>query len=399
MGRTSPQSSRVRGVFRARDVVPHLSSQIEGDVFDIALHSGRGHRSSCDHDVRRLDSCGFSQQAGRESVPLPLLVGRSPSEVVQVSQPPSRYGISARAVLCSGGSPQPSGSDYRGSVLSPPADGDRSAAWLGSLSLDLFATRLPAVLPLFCSLVPNPQVVFLDALRIPWGNLGIYAFPPFLSSDGWWLMSERPQSLYDSGRPPLAGEGVVRRPSPSLPHGFPSSLMSWQGFLGHSSSGALSRLFTQSLPCRTWFGRPLVKCFMFLRHFSKTVEPEELRPPPWVVTLVLRGLTRDLYVPFWSSDECFLAQSLLFLLALASTKLTGVLHVLFVLSLSLQGLAWVVFPLRPGFRGEGAGSPLLLGSRASLYRPYQMQAQSHWETVRSSGTVRFSLAITTPHRL
>ena len=32
MGRTSPRSSRVRGVFGARDVVPHLSSQIEGDI-------------------------------------------------------------------------------------------------------------------------------------------------------------------------------------------------------------------------------------------------------------------------------------------------------------------------------------------------------------------------------
>ena len=29
----------------------------------------------------------------------------------------------------------------------------------------------------------------------------------------------------------------------------------------------------------------------------------------------------------------------------------------------------------------------------------QMRAQSHWETVRSSGAARFSLAVTTPHRL
>ena len=65
----------------------------------------------------------------------------------------------------------------------------------------------------------------------------------------------------------------------------------------------------------------------------------------------------------------FLAQSLLFLLALASPRLTGVLHVLFVSSLSLQSLAWVVLPLCPGFRGEGAGSLLLLGLKASLFQP------------------------------
>ena len=145
--------------------------------------------------------------------------------------------------------------------------------------------------------------------------------------------------------------------------------------------------------------RPLVKFSMFLRNFSKAVEPEELRPPPWVVTLVLRGLTRNQYILFWSSDKRFPTQSPLFLLALASATLTSILHVLFVSSLSLQGLAWGVLPLRPGFRGEGAGSPLLLGLRASLYRPYQTQVQSHWETVRSSGTVRFYLAITTPHHL
>ena len=66
---------------------------------------------------------------------------------------------------------------------------------------------------------------------------------------------------------------------------------------------------------------------------------------------------------------------------------------------SFQGLAWGVLPIRPGFCGEGAGSPLLLGLRASLYRPYQTRTQSHWEIVRSSGMVRFYLGITTPHRL
>ena len=49
----------------------------------------------------------------------------------------------------------------------------------GSLSLNLLATRLDAKLPLYCSLVLDPQAVFEDAFPHPWGTLDIYAFPPF----------------------------------------------------------------------------------------------------------------------------------------------------------------------------------------------------------------------------
>ena len=51
-------------------------------------------------------------------------------------------------------------------------------AW-GNLSIDLFATCLNAKLPLYCSLVPDPQAVFEDAFRHPWDDLDLYAFPPF----------------------------------------------------------------------------------------------------------------------------------------------------------------------------------------------------------------------------
>ena len=50
---------------------------------------------------------------------------------------------------------------------------------LGNLSIDLFATCLNAKLPLYCSLVSDPQAVFQDAFRHPWDNLDLYAFPPF----------------------------------------------------------------------------------------------------------------------------------------------------------------------------------------------------------------------------
>ena len=49
----------------------------------------------------------------------------------------------------------------------------------GSPSINLFVASLNAKLPLYCSLVPDPQAVFEDAFRHPWDNLDLYEFPPF----------------------------------------------------------------------------------------------------------------------------------------------------------------------------------------------------------------------------
>ena len=49
----------------------------------------------------------------------------------------------------------------------------------GNPSIDLFATCLNAKLPMYCSLIPDPQAVFQDAFRHPWDDLDLYAFPPF----------------------------------------------------------------------------------------------------------------------------------------------------------------------------------------------------------------------------
>ena len=47
--------------------------------------------------------------------------------------------------------------------------------------------------------------------------------------------------------------------------------------------------------------------FLFLRNFSKAVEPEKLRPPPWDVTRP-SGLVARSVRSFWSLYEHFLAQ-------------------------------------------------------------------------------------------
>ena len=62
--------------------------------------------------------------------------------------------------------------------LHPRVAWDLLRRW-GSLSIDLFTTSLNAKLPLYCSLVPDPQTVFEDAFCHPWASLDLYAFPPF----------------------------------------------------------------------------------------------------------------------------------------------------------------------------------------------------------------------------
>ena len=123
VGRTPPRSCCVRGVVGA-EVATHQSSRYEGNVFGIAVISGYGHRSSCNRDVRQRDCCGLRQQAGRDSVLLPLLVGQSPPEVDGESRHPPRCELSPGAVQCSGRSPQLSESGYRDQVVSPPAGGN-----------------------------------------------------------------------------------------------------------------------------------------------------------------------------------------------------------------------------------------------------------------------------------
>ena len=67
---------------------------------------------------------------------------------------------------------------------------------------------------------------------------------------------------------------------------------------------------------------------MLLRSFARSVNPVELRPPAWDVSLVLQSLTGAPYESLRTCEERFLAQKTLFLLALASAKRIGGLHAL-----------------------------------------------------------------------
>ena len=88
---------------------------------------------------------------------------------------------------------------------------------------------------------------------------------------------------------------------------------------------------------------------MLLRSFSRSVDPVELCPFAWDVDLVLQSLTGAPYEPLRTCDERFLAQKMLFLLALASAKRIGELHALSYRVSHSRGWGEASFSFVPGF--------------------------------------------------
>ena len=133
-------------------------------------------------------------------------------------------------------------------------------AW-GNPSIDLFATCLNAKLPLYCSLVPDPQAVFEDAFRHPWDDLDLYAFPPFALVG---RVIARVQAVVacrdDSCRSSLAREGVVRRLAASTDPTTPGSTL-----LGQTASATP----LQSVPSRRPRAEPSHVATL-KRHYRKS---------------------------------------------------------------------------------------------------------------------------------
>ena len=111
---------------------------------------------------------------------------------------------------------------------------------------------------------------------------------------------------------------------------------------------------------------------MLLSNFSRSVDPVELRPPAWDVSLVLQSLTGALYEPLRTCDERYLAQKTLFLLALASAKRIGELHTLSYRVSHTRNWGEVSFLMsRASWLRLRIPLPLLHGLRAFQYGPYQ----------------------------
>ena len=101
---------------------------------------------------------------------------------------------------------------------------------------------------------------------------------------------------------------------------------------------------------------------MLLHSFSRSVDPVELHPPAWDVSLGLQSLTGAPYEPLWTCEERFLAQKTLFLLALASDKRIGELHALLYRVSHTRGWGEVTFSFVPGFVAK-TQNPACLASR------------------------------------
>ena len=178
LGCSPPRSKRVRGVVRPGEVVTHQSSRNEGPLSGSSGFSRRCSRSPCDRDVRQLHGCGVRQQTGRHGVEASLLTSRllrwteSFDVHLEARYLPGESNVLADVLSRRG---QIVGTEWS---LHPQVARALLRAW-GSPSIDLFATCLNAKLPLYCSLVPDPQAVFEDAFRHPWDDLDLYAFPPF----------------------------------------------------------------------------------------------------------------------------------------------------------------------------------------------------------------------------
>ena len=180
LGCSPPRSKRVRGVVRPGEVVAHQSSRNEGPLPGSSGFSRRCSRSPCDRDVRQLHGCGVRQQTGGHGVEASVFVGQPPSEMDGVFRRPSRSEVSSQASPTSWQMYSAVAGKFVGTEwsLHPQVARALLRTW-GNPSIDLFATCLNAKLPLYCSLVPDPQAVFEDAFRHPWDDLDLYAFPPF----------------------------------------------------------------------------------------------------------------------------------------------------------------------------------------------------------------------------
>ena len=143
-------------MIRPGEVAAHQSSRDEGAILGPSVVSRRCHRSSCDSDVRQLDGCGVRQQARGHGFPGPMLVDQLPSEMdihLDARYLPGQANVLADLLSRRG---QVARTEWS---LHPQVARSLLRVW-DNPSIDLFATSLNGKLPLYCSLVPDPQAVF-----------------------------------------------------------------------------------------------------------------------------------------------------------------------------------------------------------------------------------------------
>ena len=174
-----PRSVSVGDMVEPGELAAHKSARDESPVSSPAIVPGRSRRPSGDSDVRQFDGSRLCQQAGGTiSDSLCSLTGQllrwteSHNVHLEARYLPGQSNVLADLLSCRN---QVLGTEWS---LHPQVARKLIRTW-GSPSLDLFATHLNEKLPLYCSLILDPQAVLEDAFCHPWNDLDTYAFPPF----------------------------------------------------------------------------------------------------------------------------------------------------------------------------------------------------------------------------
>ena len=216
VGSPPPRSFSVGTMVRPGDLTPHQHPGDESSVPGPSGLPGRGHQPASDGNVRQLHGSGLCLQAVGNSLGFPLRVDRATSPLDRGSQRAPRSVIPLGTIERSRRSSQPPQPSSSGGMVPAPTGGEEDHPHLG----------IPDDRPIRNTSQCETAPVLLTDPR-PSGRLRRRLPPPVESPrrvristvwsgrQGSGQSQRDPEPLHDSDHPPLAGEGLVRRPPPS----------------------------------------------------------------------------------------------------------------------------------------------------------------------------------------
>ena len=166
-----------RALVSTRKTPTHLSFRTEGSFSGSTILQKELQQQLSPHSLRQHLGGVIHQQTGRNKVSGPMRADLENSHLVPQQQGNTQGTYRVHSMLSRMASPGGTRSSQQsGSFL---LRFSRKSPGYGRVpKVDLFATSVNKKLPLYVSLIPDPQAWAVDALNIPWENLVVYAFPP-----------------------------------------------------------------------------------------------------------------------------------------------------------------------------------------------------------------------------